>query len=127
MSSFFPYLSMLDGEAIFGLQFDLQADAIPELTSLPAATKTGSNSETLSFRAIPTFPTATVQNNIIGDEAFVNAFLAKCVLLLGHPFNLAPNLTSLFTFALPSIGFSRSSTLPDPTWPSSTLPRRPSP
>lgn len=79
MSSYFPYLSMLDGEPIFGLTFDLAADAIPALASLPPATKTASNAETLAFRPIPAFPTATVQNCIVGDETFVNAFLAKCV------------------------------------------------
>lgn len=72
---------MLDGEPIFGLRFDLEADAIPAGPALPTATKTANNNEKLDFRPIPAFPTATVQNAIVGDETFVNAFLAKCVFL----------------------------------------------
>jgi hypothetical protein len=72
---------MLDGEPIFGLTFDLEADAIPTGPALPPATKTANNSETVAFRPVPAFPTATVQNAIVGDETFVNAFLAKCVSL----------------------------------------------
>ncbi|KAL7410415.1 hypothetical protein BDY24DRAFT_399683 [Mrakia frigida] len=77
MTTFHPFLRLLDSKPIFSITYDVKAEQIPDVVTVPALTTTATNSEAPNPRPIPRFPLPMIQNFISGDADFVRGFLAK--------------------------------------------------